>query len=110
MCHHCPGIEPAAAVGHPEMRGEADQSAAAMRSLLVSAYASARRMSSSLTMSTDGSVLASSASSCGAMMCSRRARSRLQAMTTLSVAAVVGDVEGSAGLQRGVAQPGGLGV
>jgi hypothetical protein len=36
-------------------------------------------MSSSLTTSTDGSVLASSA---GATVCSRRARSRLQAMTT----------------------------
>jgi hypothetical protein len=52
-------------------------------SLVVRAEASARRMSSSLTTSTDGSLLASSANSCGATVCRRRARSRLHAMTTL---------------------------
>ena len=45
--------------------------------------ASALAMSSGLTTSTDGSRLESSASSAGATVCSRRARSRLQAMTTL---------------------------
>ena len=48
-----------------------------------SADANARAMSSELTTSTEGSVLASSASWAGATVCSRRARSRLQAMTTL---------------------------
>ena len=51
--------------------------------LHASADASARAMSSALTTSTDGSRLESSASSAGATVCSRRARSRLQAMTTL---------------------------
>ena len=51
--------------------------------LLLNAEATARRMSSWLTTSTDGSVLASSASSRGVAVCRRRARSRLQAMTTL---------------------------
>src|ERR1700722_4493977 len=49
----------------------------------VSADASARAMSSADTISADGSDLARSARSGGATVCSRRARSRLQAMTTL---------------------------
>ena len=48
-----------------------------------SADANARAMSSELTAGTEGSVLASSASWAGATVGSRRARSRLQAMTTL---------------------------
>jgi hypothetical protein len=48
-----------------------------------SADSSARCMSSSLTVSTVGSAFASAANSDGATVCSRRARSRLQAMITL---------------------------
>ena len=47
------------------------------------ADANARAVSSTLTTSADGPLLASSANSAGATVCNPRPRSRLQAMTTL---------------------------